>query len=107
MTTNTLSVSNGAVLSAATRNAFNGGNIFVNVNTFEAIDSGQLLTTAFSSGRAGNITVDASNKVTLSGSDRNYFEWAAQFGEDVVGGIGPTSGLFANTFKTSTGQGEI
>ena len=53
-------------------------------------------------GKAGNIIVNATNSVTLAGSDRSYNARIAECGEEVVAGAGAESGLFANTLETST-----
>ena len=97
VTTNSLRLSDGAVLNARTINDKSGGNITVDVNTLELTGGGQLLTTAYSSGSAGNITVNAANSVTLSGSDPTYFDRLAQFGRDIVDNDGPTSALSARS----------
>ncbi|MCL6754867.1 filamentous hemagglutinin N-terminal domain-containing protein [Nostoc sp. CCCryo 231-06] len=83
ITTRSLSVSNGALLSASTLGQGNGGNVILDVNTLEAVNNGEVRTTSASSGKAGNITLNATDSVNLAGS----------------------SGLFANTSKTSTAQG--
>ena len=108
ITTESLSLKNGAVLSSSTRGQGNGGNIILNTNTLEALNGGQVITTSFSSGKAGNITLKVTDSVTLAGSDPTFFERLAQFDEnveDVVIGVGPNSGLFANTGAGSTGNG--
>ncbi|MBR8839475.1 MAG: S-layer family protein [Stigonema ocellatum SAG 48.90 = DSM 106950] len=107
--TNALSISNGAVLSARTRNSYSGGNITVNVKTLEATNGGQLFSTASSSGRAGDITINAASSIILSGSDPTYADRVAGFGlsnpisenSAQVDTDGSASGLFAR----STGQG--
>jgi filamentous hemagglutinin family protein len=95
--TNSLRLSDGAVLNARTINDKSGGNITVDVNTLELTGGGQLLTAAYSSGPAGNITVNAANSVTLSGNDPTYFDRLAQFGRDIVDNDGPTSALSARS----------
>ncbi|URD48509.1 filamentous hemagglutinin N-terminal domain-containing protein [Chroococcidiopsis sp. CCNUC1] len=122
ITTDSLSLTNGAYLSASTRGEGDGGNITLNISNLEAVNGGQVLTTSRSSGKAGSIIVNATGSVTLSGSDPTYFERLAQSGEEVgefvdefdrkfatreqiVAGAGSASGLFASTFKNSTGQG--
>ena len=97
VTTDSLRIADGGVVSARTRNSADGGNIFINANTLEATGGGQILTTAFSSGHAGNIVVEATDSVILSGSDRTFFSRLAQFGPQIVDPDGPASGLFANT----------
>jgi large exoprotein involved in heme utilization and adhesion len=83
------------VLSALTRSAFRGGNITVDANSLEVTDGGQILTTAFSSGDAGNIMVNATHSVTLTGSDPTFLNRLNQFGQ--VDNDGPASGIFART----------
>jgi filamentous hemagglutinin family protein len=95
VTTSALRVSDGAVLSALTRSAFNGGSITVDANTLEVTNGGQLLTTAFSSGDAGNITVNATDRIILAGSDSTFAARLVQFNQ--VDPDGPASGFFART----------
>ncbi|MDJ0707637.1 MAG: hypothetical protein QNJ46_30540 [Leptolyngbyaceae cyanobacterium MO_188.B28] len=102
LNTDNLQISDGAVLSAQTRSNFSGGNITVNANTIELSGGGQILTTAFSGGNAGQITVNASENVIFSGSDQNFAEREAQFGNLVVND-GPASGLFARTEGSGDG----
>ncbi|HAZ48777.1 MAG TPA: hypothetical protein DDW76_09655 [Cyanobacteria bacterium UBA11369] len=70
VTTGSLRVQDGAVLSARTRSSARGGDINVEANTVEITGGGQLLTTAFNIGDAGNIVVNANDRVTIAGSDR-------------------------------------
>ncbi|NET60538.1 MAG: filamentous hemagglutinin N-terminal domain-containing protein [Symploca sp. SIO2E6] len=120
--TDTLRLSDGAVLSARTRNAFQGGDILVNVNNLELINGGQILTTAFENGRAGRIIVIARDRVTLSGRDATFEERflqtltrnIAQFGpiqgpsiaRQIFDNVAPgSSGIFANASAGSTAEG--
>jgi large exoprotein involved in heme utilization and adhesion len=109
ITTGSLSVTNGAQLSASTRGQGDGGNITINTNTLSAVNGGQVLTTSRSSGKAGNITVNIAEGVTLSGSDRTYSDRFVNlhpdYQPDVVSGAGAASGLFASTSESSTGLG--
>jgi filamentous hemagglutinin family protein len=105
ITTRSLSLTNGAVLSAVTTVPQDGGDITLNANTLEAINGGQVITTSFSSGKAGNISVNVNDNVTLTGNDASYFERIARFGEVAVAAVGSASGIFANTSEDSTGQG--
>ncbi|WP_242059092.1 MULTISPECIES: two-partner secretion domain-containing protein [Nostoc] len=107
-TTESLSVKNGAVLSTSTRGQGDGGNIKLNASTLEVVNGGQVITTSFGSGKAGNITLNTSDSIILAGNDPTFFDRLAQFrrdAEDVVIGVGPASGLFANTEVGSTGNG--
>ena len=67
-----LLVFDGAVLSAQTSSAADGGNISVNANNLTLRSGGQLLTNTFSQGRAGNITVNATDSVVITGVDLNF-----------------------------------
>ncbi len=75
------------------------------------MNGGQLVTTTFGQGKAGNVFVNA-DQVTLAGSDPNYSDRIAKFPSLIsplvannITETGPYSGLFANTLKNSTGQG--
>ncbi|PMB45433.1 hypothetical protein CEN40_12135 [Fischerella thermalis CCMEE 5205] len=105
ITTKLLSIKNGAVLGARTRGKGDGGNIILNVENLEAINGGQVFTTSFSSGKAGNITLNVTDNVTLAGTDSSYFARRERYTPVIVPNVGSTSGLFANTSDTSTGQG--
>jgi filamentous hemagglutinin family protein len=101
-------LANGALLNAFTRGEGNGGNIIVNTNTFAAVNGGQLVTTTRATspngGNAGDIIVNATDSIILSGSDRTFAERIAQFPTRVAN-EGAASGLFANTTEASTGHG--
>ncbi|MCC5657773.1 S-layer family protein [Nostoc sp. XA010] len=68
--TNAFQVADNGVVDARTLGKGNAGNITVNANTVEAVNGGQILANAFtgSSGFAGDITVTATDRVTISGS---------------------------------------
>ena len=101
-------LADGALLNALTLAEGNGGNIIVNTETFAAVNGGQLVTTTRSTspngGNAGDIIVNATDSIILSGSDRTFAERIAQFPTSVAN-EGATSGLFANTSERSTGHG--
>ncbi|MEH1840727.1 MAG: filamentous hemagglutinin N-terminal domain-containing protein [Nostoc sp.] len=98
-------VADGAVVNAQTLNASDAGSITIKANTFEATGGGQVLTTTSGSGRAGNITINTTDSVTISGSDRTFYNRFALYGPERVRNEGPASGLFANTDINSTGEG--
>ncbi|MFP5269140.1 two-partner secretion domain-containing protein, partial [Coleofasciculus sp.] len=68
----TVRVTDGAVLSAQTNSYHDGGDITINANQLELSHGGQLLTNTFSSGRAGNITVNVTDKISLTGIDSSF-----------------------------------
>lgn len=100
--TGNLRVTDGAVLSARTRNAFEGGRIRVNATTLDVLNGGQLITTAFRSGSAGGITLNIADRAVFAGEDPMFFERRADFGPDIVDGDGARSGVRART--RGTGQ---
>lgn len=82
--TQDLSVRDGAQVSAETSGQGAGGNIFVKARSFEANGGGQLRTTTLGSGNAGSITTTIEDKILLAGSG---------------------SGMLANTESGSSGKG--
>jgi filamentous hemagglutinin family protein len=68
VTTDKLSVVDGAVLDAQTQSNSSGGNITVNANTLNSVNGGQLLTSTSGGGEAGDITVNAL-ELNLTGSN--------------------------------------
>ncbi len=68
--TNVFRVADNAVVDARTLGEGDAGNITVNANTFEAVNGGQILANTFtgSSGSGGNITVNITDRITISGS---------------------------------------
>ena len=84
ITTNSLSVTNDALLNASTLGKGEAGSITVTANTLEVINGGRLLTTTSGNFNAGNITLEVQDNMTLAGAN---------------------SGLFANTTEGSKGNG--
>jgi filamentous hemagglutinin family protein len=83
-----LTVNAGGVIDARTFNDKRGGDINLKVNRLQLLNGGQVFTTTVRSGSAGTITVDASEAVTVAGTDPNYFSKAEQFG---IGRLSSTS----------------
>ena len=84
ITTNSLKLTNGAVLDARTLGKGDAGNVSISANTFEASNGGRVTTTTSGESNAGNITFKVKDNITLSGFK---------------------TGLFANTTEGSTGNG--
>jgi len=93
ISTPNLEVSDGAVINARTRNEFIGGDIQINGNTLSVTGGGQIFSSGFSSGDAGSISINATEKVTISGSDPTYNERVASFGEEGVDTFGEESAI--------------
>ncbi len=90
-----LFLDNGAVLDASTQGNGNGGNIRVSVNTFAAKNGGQIFTTSRSSFQAGTISLNATDSVTLSGSDPNFAQRRSP--NPLINPDSAASGVFART----------
>ena len=103
ITTSSLDILDGGVLSASSQSDSPGGNIVVNANTLEVGSGGQILSTAFSRGNAGDITLNVSDRISIAGSDPTFSDRSNQV-ED-IDPISPQSGIFANTQPDSTGEG--
>ena len=114
VTTNSLNVADGGIINSTTSNEGLGGNIVVNAATLNLAGGGQILTTSIdSSGNAGNIQLNLSDSINISGFDPNFVDRLAranefgstQGGQVIVENQGAESGIFANTSANSTGNG--
>jgi large exoprotein involved in heme utilization and adhesion len=97
-----LRLSDGAVLDARTQNNRNGGNITLNVSLAEILNGGQLLSTSSGAGSAGTITLNATDRVIINGSDSTFDNRRAQFGANVVAPVDASSGLFVRAQSTGS-----
>ena len=118
ITTDKLSISDGAILSGRTRSAAPGGNIIVNADTINLSGGGQIFTDAFNEGNAGTITLNVADRINISGSDPTFstrreqvIELANQIDtgqlndlEQTIDPVSPESGIFASTGSNSTGN---
>ncbi len=84
ITTPILNLSNGAVVTARSRSNSDGGNISLNVNNLNIASGAQVLTSSFNEGDAGTININADSAITLSGSDVNFNDRVANFGEENI-----------------------
>lgn len=126
--TGILRVLYGAQLRAESAGALRGGSITVNANVVELTGGGQLLTTAFRGGNAGDIKLQVSDRITINGSIPSKVDLFDQIADGkirvellyvreiaqgngrtqarfVLGNDNPASGVFANTSVASTGKG--
>jgi filamentous hemagglutinin family protein len=103
---NSLSLSNGALLSTGTFDEGNAGDIEIKAKNVEITRGAQILTTAASSGNAGNITINTNGgNITLIGSDPNLKKRNYNLAPNILKNQGEASGLFANTTEESTNSG--
>ncbi|MBW4573244.1 MAG: filamentous hemagglutinin N-terminal domain-containing protein [Tolypothrix carrinoi HA7290-LM1] len=108
-----LRISDGASVRADTRSNFSGGSVNINANVVDITSGGQIFTTAFSSGNAGNITLNVSDRLNISGRNASLadiFNQIAQSSgrtqaEFQLGSANSKAGIFANTSLNSTAQG--
>ena len=98
-------IADSGLVSSQTFNQSDGGNIFINANTFEAISGGQIATSASDAGNAGSINIQVADNLLLSGSDPNFVNRRAEFGELVINEAPGNSGLFANMRQEALGVG--
>ena len=112
LTSSSLVIRDGALISASTSaGTGNGGNIALQVDTLDAFNGGQIMSITRSRGNAGTITINARDRISLSGSDVLYAERQLAYlpgGKDyydVEYNIGPLSGIYANATTTASGSG--
>ncbi|MGK7903849.1 MAG: hypothetical protein AB4352_21075, partial [Hormoscilla sp.] len=103
ITTPILNLGNAGVIDAITRNNSTGGDIQINTNSLSVTGGAQILSSSFSSGNAGTISIDARERVTISGIYPTDDSRGAEFGEDAVDTIGPESAILSNALSTGTG----
>ena len=118
ITTDKLSITDGATLNGRTKSAAPGGSIIVYADTIDLSGGGQILTAAFNEGNAGNITLNVADRINISGSDPTFstrreqvVELANQIDnlqtndlEQAIDPVSPQSGVFASTGSDSTGN---
>ena len=108
VTTNTLKIDDGAVINARSRGSSAAGNVFVNADVLEITNGSQILTTAFNNGAAGNIDLNISERILISGIDRDFETRVARLEESgadvefVIDPVSADSGIFANTTASAT-----
>ncbi|MDZ8085064.1 MAG: filamentous hemagglutinin N-terminal domain-containing protein [Nostoc sp. DedQUE12b] len=106
--TNAFRIADNGVVDARTFRQGNAGNITVNTNTLEAVNGGQILANvAFtgSSGLAGNITVNATDRVIISGS-ATFKRRVRGIDGNLVEDESANSGLFVRS-RGSKGAGNL
>jgi filamentous hemagglutinin family protein len=106
LNTSNLRIDAGALINARTESTQRGGSIQVTADRIEATNGGQLVTSTFGAGQAGDITLNVRDSITLAGRDEAFNNRLTTLGQDFVFNEGNgESGLFANTRLGSTGNG--
>lgn len=88
LTTDSLFLNNGGLLSTETLGKGDAGEITVNANTFDAVNGGRIISNTSTDGNAGTINLNVKDKITFSGTGKGF-----------------RSGIFASTSDDSTGEG--
>jgi len=73
-----LTLQDGAVLFASTASAQSGGDIVLALGRLDVLNGGQVVTSSFGSGSAGEIQINATEGIRVSGSDPTFAGRAAQ-----------------------------
>ena len=111
-----LKISNGAVISTRTQSSGAASDINININYLSILNGGQILTSTEGAGKAGDIFINAKEDIVIAGSDPSYSSRLETYQRAPVNNdekidqfflrnIGAVSGLFANSSKTSSGDG--
>jgi filamentous hemagglutinin family protein len=117
----TLLIRDGAAISASTKaGQGNGGDITLNVDRLEAFNGGQVMAVTESQGNAGIITINARDRILLSGKDAFFKQRQVAYVDnvgsvdkngliddysDVDATLAAASGIFANATTAATGSG--
>jgi filamentous hemagglutinin family protein len=119
VTASDLTIRDGAIISASTSaGTGNGGNITLQLDRLEVFNGGQIMNVSgraaenvtSSAGNAGEIEINARDRILLSGQDQFYAERQAAYVpeqeySDVEYNIGALSGILGNSTSSSTGNG--
>ena len=81
--TGVLQITDAAVLSARSRSSGNGGDVKISVDRLDLKSGGQILTAAYKDGNAGNVTVEATGAIKISGQDSNHVARFNQIRDDI------------------------
>ncbi|MBW4630398.1 MAG: filamentous hemagglutinin N-terminal domain-containing protein [Iphinoe sp. HA4291-MV1] len=118
--TDILRVADGGSLKAETQGAFPGGKITVKARIVELTGGGKLLSSASDKGNAGNITLNVSDRITISGTNPNFDEIfnevakrsrsrsrsGIQSAQEKLGTVGGDSGIYVSS-KGSGQAGDL
>ncbi|MEM6252870.1 MAG: filamentous hemagglutinin N-terminal domain-containing protein [Cyanobacteria bacterium P01_D01_bin.156] len=127
ITTGDFSISDGAIVAAATFDSGDGGDIEIVAERFSARNGGQVLTNSGQTftptlglGASGEITLRVNEEIVIDGRDINYYQRledvrnrilnpppntpANEQVDDIIINQGPFSGLFSNTQGSQSAQ---
>ena len=98
----TVRITEGSILDALTENDFNGGDISINANFLELRSGGKIVTANDNGGNAGNINLDIAESIVI---DNTNPPGNTPFTEEILQNLQFETGVFANTFPGSIGNG--
>lgn len=116
----TFRITDGAIVSAETLNQSDGGEIIITSKNFEALNGGQIVSVTSDVGNAGDIKLNVTGNIILSGKDRNFDQRlnllrdflikdgveAADVEVEIQAliDVGPNSGLYASANPGASGK---
>jgi len=101
ISTSYLNLGSAGVINARTQNVFTGGDIEIDTDRLSVTGGAQILSSSFSSGDAGTVSIDATEQVTISAIDPTYNSRVAEFGDN-VDTTGPESAILSSALSTGT-----
>ena len=99
---NTIKIANGSVIDTLTENNFDAGDININANFLELNSGGKIVTSNDRGGNAGNINLNINGDIVLNNGNPPY---NFPFDEQILREIELKTGIFANNFPNSKGDG--
>ncbi|MGL6337553.1 MAG: filamentous hemagglutinin N-terminal domain-containing protein, partial [Waterburya sp.] len=126
LNTNELTLTDTAIIDALTENDFDGGDIKISANNINLFSGAKIVTATDGAGNAGNITLNTTEKINISGNNSEFTQFITELAQDeiireadgqandrfrfttpssILRVLGGSSGLFANTSINSTGDG--
>jgi filamentous hemagglutinin family protein len=107
--TTQLQLADAATINAGTETDQSGGNITIRGDRFEARDGSQVITSTAGAGSAGTIQLNIRDLILLEGTDPTIAQRQQRFGVETIDNQildrTVSSGLFAITDRTATGDG--
>ena len=98
----TISLDNGSVIDALTETNFDGGDIEINANLLRLSNGAKIVTGADRAGNAGDISLNIAGDIIFNNANPAV---DSPFNEQNLQDIELQTGIFANNFPNSTGNG--
>ena len=98
----TITVTTGSIIDALTETDFDGGDIQISANVLKLNNGGKIVAGNDAGGNAGNINLNIAGDIILNNGNppENFF-----FSEQILQDLEFKTGIFANNFPGSTGDG--